>query len=306
MSGHVPVMLPEVLAALAPQDGGVYIDGTFGGGGYTTAILKSSNCSVLGIDRDPAAIVRGQALAQDFSGRLFLAHGTFSDLASHFAAAGFEKASGVVLDLGVSSFQFDEPERGFSFRADGPLDMRMSAEGISAADVVNTMDERALAGIIARYGEELKARAIARAIVRARPIARTLQLAELIAEVLGPKARAQAIHPATRTFQALRIYVNGELDELSAALEGAAQVLAPGGRLVVVSFHSLEDRIVKQFIRGRSDAAPRTSRHAPDAASALPEFRLLFRNAQVPQESETVANPRARSARLRAAERLAA
>lgn len=306
MSGHVPVMLAEVMAALAPQSGGLYIDGTFGGGGYTAAILQSCDCSVLGIDRDPAAIARGQALAERFPGRLFLAHGTFSDLATHLAAAGFEKATGVVLDLGVSSFQFDEPERGFSFRADGPLDMRMSADGVSAADVVNTMDEKALAGIIARYGEEMKARAIARAIVRARPITRTMQLAELIAEVLGPKARAMAIHPATRTFQALRIYVNGELDELSAALDGAAQVLAPGGRLVVVSFHSLEDRIVKQFMRGRSDAAPRASRHAPDVGGAHPEFRLLHKNALGPEETEISANPRARSARLRAAERLAA
>lgn len=305
MSGHFPVMLAEVVGALSPRAGGLYVDGTFGGGGYSRAILQSCDCKVLGIDRDPAAIQRGRALAAEFPGRLMLAHGTFSNLDAHLAEVGFEHATGVVLDLGVSSFQFDEPERGFSFRADGPLDMRMSGEGPSAADVVNTADEKTLASIIARYGEELRARSIARAIVRARPITRTLELAELIADVLGPKARAQAIHPATRTFQALRIYVNAELDELTAALTAAEKVLAPGGRLAVVSFHSLEDRIVKQFLRGQSDAAPRASRHTPEVRIAPARFTLLHRNAVLPGEAEIAVNSRSRSARMRAAEKLA-
>lgn len=306
MSGHVPVMLAEVLEALAPHDGGLYVDGTFGGGGYTRAILESCNCTVLGIDRDPAAIARGAALAEQYPGRLILVHGTFSNLDVHVAEAGFDKASGVVLDLGVSSFQFDEPERGFSFRADGPLDMRMSAAGDTAADVVNTLDEKMLATIIARYGEEHRARAIARAIVKARPITRTLELAELVANVLGPKAKAQAIHPATRTFQALRIYVNGELDELSGALKAAETALGPCGRLAVVSFHSLEDRIVKQFLRGQSDTAPRGSRHVPEQHAVPARFTLLHRNAVLPGTVETAANPRARSAKMRAAEKLVA
>ncbi|MGB8601975.1 MAG: 16S rRNA (cytosine(1402)-N(4))-methyltransferase RsmH [Rhizomicrobium sp.] len=306
MSGHVPVMLAEVLEALAPHDGGLYVDGTFGGGGYTKAILESCNCTVLGIDRDPAAIARGAALVEQYQGRLILVHGTFSNLDVHVLEAGFDKAAGVVLDLGVSSFQFDEPERGFSFRADGPLDMRMSAAGDSAADVVNTLDEKMLATIIARYGEEHRARAIARAIVNARPITRTLELAELVANVLGPKAKAQAIHPATRTFQALRIYVNGELDELSGALKAAETILGPGGRLSVVSFHSLEDRIVKQFLRGQSDTAPRSSRHVPEQHAVPARFTLLHRNAVLPGAVETAANPRARSAKMRAAEKLVA
>jgi 16S rRNA (cytosine1402-N4)-methyltransferase len=303
--GHIPVLLKDVLEALSPRDGGHYVDGTFGGGGYARAILEAADCRVLGIDRDPAAIERGRTLAALYPGRLTLVHGAFSRLDEYLAATGMAQTDGVVLDLGVSSFQFDEPERGFSFRADGPLDMRMSGEGVSAADVVNTADEHTLAGIIARYGEEHQARRIARAIVKARPLGRTGELAELVAGVLGPKARAQGIHPATRTFQALRIHVNDELGELERALEAAGRVLAPEGRLCVVSFHSLEDRIVKQFIKARSDAAPRASRHAPETAGRA-EFRLLSARPVVPGETEIAANPRARSAKLRAGVKLAA
>jgi 16S rRNA (cytosine1402-N4)-methyltransferase len=306
MSGHVPVMLQEVLAALAPRDGGRYIDGTFGGGSYACALLEAADCSVLGIDRDPDAIVRGRKLIARYPGRLTLVQGEFSQMDEILAAQGGDRAAGVVLDLGVSSYQFDEPERGFSFRADGPLDMRMSKAGTSAADFVNTADEKTLANVIAEYGEEREARRIARAIVKARPIARTLKLAELIADVMGPKARAQAIHPATRTFQALRIYVNDELGELTRALEAAGDVLAPDGRLAVVSFHSLEDRIVKRFLTSRSDAAPRASRHVPAAPAPRPQYRLLTRQAEKPGEAEIAVNPRARSAKLRAAVKLAA
>jgi 16S rRNA (cytosine1402-N4)-methyltransferase len=306
MSGHTPVMLNEVLEALAPCDGGRYIDGTFGGGGYTRAILEAADCRVLGIDRDPEAIARGATLAALYPGRLTLVQGTFSHLDEYAADAGLDGVHGVVLDLGVSSFQFDEPERGFSFRADGPLDMRMSLEGMSAADFVNTADEKTLADTIARYGEEHRARAIARAIVKARPIARTAQLAEIVAAVLGPKARAGAIHPATRTFQALRIRVNDELGELETALDAAGRALRPGGRLAVVAFHSLEDRIVKHFFTAESDARPHASRHAPDAVRVRPQYRLLTRKPRLPSEAEIAANPRARSARLRAAEKLAA
>ncbi|MDE2183614.1 MAG: 16S rRNA (cytosine(1402)-N(4))-methyltransferase RsmH [Alphaproteobacteria bacterium] len=306
MSGHVPVMLAEVLEALNLRDGGHYVDGTFGGGGYARAILEACDCRVLGIDRDPQAIARGKALAALYPGRLTLVHGTFSQLDRLLGATGESGTNGVVLDLGVSSFQFDEPERGFSFRVDGPLDMRMSAEGASAADIVNTADEKTLAGIISRYGEEHQARRVARAIVAARPISGTLELAELVSKVLGPAAARQPIHPATRTFQALRVHVNDELGELERGLEAATRVLKPEGRLAVVSFHSLEDRIVKQFLSGRGTAAPRASRHAPDAPRPKALYRPLGSRPRLPSESEIAANPRARSAKLRAAERLAA
>ncbi len=299
MSTHVPVMLAEVLEELSPRDGARYIDGTFGGGGYARAILEAADCRVLGIDRDPDAIARGQALVAQFGGRLTLVHGHFSQM----DVLSPEMADGVVLDLGVSSFQFDEPERGFSFRADGPLDMRMSRDGESAADFVNTADEKTLATVISRYGEENRARAIARAIVAARPIATTAALADIVSKALGPAAQRYAIHPATRTFQALRIHVNDELGELERGLESATRVLADKGRLAVVSFHSLEDRIVKQYLNAQSTTAPRGSRHAPErAASAL--YRLLTTRPRMPDAAEIERNPRARSARLRAAERL--
>jgi 16S rRNA (cytosine1402-N4)-methyltransferase len=301
MSGHLPVMLNEVLEALSPRDGAHYIDGTFGGGGYSSAILEAADCRVLGIDRDPDAIARGQALVERFAGRLTLVQGEFSTM-DQFAA----ESDGVVLDLGVSSFQFDQPQRGFSFREDGPLDMRMSLSGETAADVVNNSDERTLTLIIARYGEEKNARRIARAIIAARPVTGTAQLAAIVSEAQGPAALRHAIHPATRTFQGLRIHVNDELGELERGLDAALKILKPEGRLVVVSFHSLEDRIVKQFLGSRSTSAPRASRHAPDVAGAKPVFQLLSKGAQTPSVGETQSNPRARSAKLRAGVKLAA
>lgn len=304
MSGHVPVMLAEVLEMLQPKNGAHYVDGTFGGGGYTRAILEAADCKVLGIDRDPDAIARGQKLVEHFAGRLTLVHGEFSQLESYLGGA---KTNGVVLDLGVSSFQFDEPARGFSFRENGPLDMRMSKQGESAADFVNTADEETLANVIYRLGEERNSRRIARAIVAARPIAQTSALADIVKEAQGPAAARLPIHPATRTFQALRIHVNDELGELERGLEGAASALAPHGRLVVVSFHSLEDRIVKQFLSARSATAPQGSRHAPVTARAHgAAFRILTGRPLMPSDTEVEGNPRARSARLRAAERLAA
>jgi 16S rRNA (cytosine1402-N4)-methyltransferase len=300
MSGHVPVMRDEVLEALEPTAGGHYVDGTFGGGGYARAILETADCRVLGIDRDPDAIARGQALVAEFGDRLTLVHGPFSEMGSFV-----DETDGVVLDLGASSFQFDEPERGFSFREDGPLDMRFAKEGQSAADVVNGADEATLADIIARFGEERHARRIARAIVAARPLRRTGELAEIVSRALGPQAQRFAVHPATRTFQALRIYVNDELGELTRGLAAAARILRPKGRLVVVSFHSLEDRIVKQFLTERGARKPGGSRHLPQAHAAHPaEFRVLTQKPRTPSEREISQNPRARSARLRAALRL--
>jgi len=301
MSGHLPVMLSEVLEMLQPRDGAHYVDGTFGGGGYSSAILEAADCKVLGIDRDPDAIARGQALVQRFGGRLTLVQGEFSHM-DEFTQA----TDGVVLDLGVSSFQFDQPARGFSFREDGPLDMRMSLSGESAADVVNTADERSLTQIIARYGEEKNARRIARAIIAARPITGTAQLAAIVSEAQGPAALRLAIHPATRTFQALRIHVNDELGELERGLDASLKILRPQGRLVVVSFHSLEDRMVKQFLVGRSTAAPRASRHAPVTAAPKAAFQLLTHRPRTPSETEIASNPRARSAKLRAGLKLAA
>jgi len=301
MSGHIPVMLNEVLEMLQPRDGAHYIDGTFGGGGYTRAILEAADCSVLGIDRDPAAIARGQDLVQYFGGRLTLVLGEFSRM-DGFAS----QSDGVVLDLGVSSFQFDQPERGFSFREDGLLDMRMSLSGMSAADFVNSAEHSELASVIARFGEEKNARRIATAIIAARPVTGTAQLAAIVSQAQGPAALRHAIHPATRTFQALRIHVNDELGELTRGLEVAQNILAPQGRLVVVSFHSLEDRIVKQFLTGRSDAAPRASRHAPAMVAPKPVFQLLTPRARVPGDAEIASNPRARSAKLRAGIKLAA
>ena len=302
MSGHLPVMLKEVLAMLSPKDGEHYVDGTFGGGGYARAILEAADCKVLGIDRDPDAIARGQTLVAQFGGRLTLVQGEFSHLDSLLGGA---RTNGVVLDLGVSSFQFDEPERGFSFRADGPLDMRMSREGASAADFVNATDEKTLTTVISRLGEEHNARRVARAIIAARPVTTTAQLAEIVKTAQGPAAARLAIHPATRTFQALRIHVNDELGELDRGLEASQVSLAPGGRLVVVAFHSLEDRIVKQFLSRRSTSAPRASRHAPDMRSNA-AFKLLTGRPLTPDAPEIQSNPRARSARLRAALRIAA
>jgi 16S rRNA (cytosine1402-N4)-methyltransferase len=287
-------------------DGGVYIDATLGAGGYSRAILEAARTEVIAIDRDRDAIARGMAMVEQFSGRLTLVQQRFSQLDDIALRFGHGSVDGVVLDIGVSSMQLDEAERGFSFRLDGPLDMRMGGEGVSAADIVARASERDLAAIIAILGEERFARLVARAIVRERekaPIATTAQLAAVVGTVVH--ARPDRIHPATRTFQALRIFVNEELDELAGGLAAAERVLKPGGRLAVVSFHSLEDRIVKAFLADRSGARG-TSRHAPASLGPAPSFKLLTRRAVPAGEAEVAANPRARSAKLRAAERTAA
>lgn len=297
---HIPVLLPEALEYLAVVEGGRYIDGTFGAGGYSAAILERGG-RVLGIDRDRSAIEAGQRLAAASGGRLTLVEGRFGDLDELARALDFLPVDGVVLDVGVSSMQLDDSARGFSFRHDGPLDMRMGTGGASASDVVNQAPRRELAAIIGVLGEEKKAGRIARAIERARaetPIVRTMQLADIVAAA-APN-HGLRIHPATRTFQALRIFVNRELEELARALAAAEAMLRAGGRLVVVAFHSLEDRIVKRFLQERSQIA-RGSRHAPLAESAPPTFELIARHAIDPGEVEIAANPRARSARLRAA-----
>jgi len=305
---RVPVMVAEVIEALAPRDGALYVDGTFGAGGYTLALLEAARCKVCGIDRDPQAIAAGAALAARHPGRLELFNGRFGDMERLLTARGVTQVDGVALDIGVSSPQIDEPARGFSFRLDGPLDMRMSADGPTAADIVNTAEEAELADIIERYGEERFARRIAHAIVAARaqmPITRTAQLAEIIRGVV--RRASDSIDPATRTFQALRICVNDEIGELQRGLAAAERLLAPGGRLAVVSFHSLEDREIKSFLRRRSGGAGGVSRHLPaQAKSRAPSFALLTRRAVRPGETEIANNPRARSARLRAAERTAA
>jgi 16S rRNA (cytosine1402-N4)-methyltransferase len=303
--GHAPVMLSEVLQALAPRDGGIYVDATYGRGGYSRAILEAAECQVYGIDRDPEAVAAGRAMAADYAGRLDIIDGRFGEMDRLLPVAAVD---GIALDLGLSSPQIDQAERGFSFRHDGPLDMRMSGSGPSAADAVNSLPERELADILWRLGEERRARQVARAIVAARQqqaITRTGQLAEIVRRVVRPGK--DGIDPATRTFQALRIYVNDELGELERGLGAAERLLAPGGRLAVVAFHSLEDRLVKRFLRGRSSAAPRASRHQPEADTApAATFELLSRQALRPGASECAANPRARSARLRAASRTAA
>ncbi len=307
---HTPVMLPEVLEALAPRAGAIYLDGTFGGGGYSQAILDAAPCTVWAIDRDPAAIARGAALAARHPGRLHLIEGRFGDMVALLGRHGVTQLDGVVLDIGVSSFQIDDPARGFSFRSDGPLDMRMGAGssnegGPTAADLVNGLPEDELADTLYQLGEERLSRRIARAITTARaqaPITTTQQLAETIRAVV-PRDKS-GIDPATRSFQALRIRVNDELGEIERALAAAAALLAPGGRLVVVSFHSLEDRLVKRFMQGASGHNPAPSRHDPArlaaGAPARPAFRMLARGAAKPGPAETNANPRARSARLRA------
>jgi 16S rRNA (cytosine1402-N4)-methyltransferase len=305
---HVPVLRAEMLAALAVRREGTYLDATFGAGGYSRAILAAGAARVLGLDRDPAAVARGRALAAQQPAFTML-EGCFGELAAILARAGVERVDGLVLDLGLSSAQLADPARGFSFAADGPLDMRMSGTGLSAAELLATADEGTLADLIFRYGEERAARRIARAIVEQRrraPLRRTHELAALVARTIG--RGSGRIDPATRTFQALRIHLNDELGELERALAAADEVLAPGGRLVVVAFHSLEDRLVKRFLAERSGARPRPSRHQPlpAAAPAGPRFRLLTRQPVRPGAAEIAANPRARSARLRAALRLPA
>lgn len=309
---HAPVLLAEVVEALVPVRGGVVLDGTFGAGGYTRALLEADpQRHVIAVDRDPDAIASGQALVRAMAPRLTLVPGRFGDLETIVDEFAREHApeglSGVVLDIGVSSMQLDEAERGFSFRLDGPLDMRMEQAGPSAADLVNEAEEATLADVFYHYGEERRARAIARGIVEARrrkPFETTRELADLVARFV--RADPHGPHPATRAFQALRIAVNDELGELVRALHAAERVLAPGGRLVVVTFHSLEDRIVKQFLAGRAGRNPGGSRHLPAAAPIQPTFRLATKGPVVPSDAEILANPRARSAKLRAGERLAA
>jgi 16S rRNA (cytosine1402-N4)-methyltransferase len=297
---HIPVLARRAIAWLAVKPGGLYIDATFGGGGYAGAILQTAGAQLIAIDRDRTAIAQGASLVEQSDGRLRLAEGRFSNLE---AIVGAERPDGVVFDLGVSSMQLDEPARGFSFRLDGPLDMRMGTEGPGAADVVARAAERDLAAIIARLGEEKHARAVARAIVRARSrraIDSTRALAEIVAAAVP--ARHGTIHPATRTFQALRIFINDELSELALGLAAAERALKPSGRLVVVAFHSLEDRIVKTFLAERS-RSPAGSRHRPEITAPRPTFRALTSRPETPDPSELAANPRARSAKLRAAER---
>ncbi|MCP8937172.1 16S rRNA (cytosine(1402)-N(4))-methyltransferase RsmH [Alsobacter sp. SYSU M60028] len=302
---HVPVLRREVIDALGLKPGGVYCDGTFGAGGYTRAILEARpDIRVLAIDRDPTAIAGGQDLVREADGRLTLVHGRFGDLDAIARDAGLTPLDGVVLDIGVSSMQIDDPSRGFSFRHDGPLDMRMEMAGESAADLVNGLEEGALADLIYLYGEERRSRAVARAIAQARkvePIVTTKRLADIVAGVV--RAARDEIHPATRTFQALRIAVNDELGELERALAAAEAALAPGGRLVVVTFHSLEDRIVKRFMTERTGREASPSRHAPAAAARTPTFATVSRKPVVAGEAEVSANPRARSAKLRVVER---
>ena len=302
---HIPVLMNEVVDALALRDGGRYLDGTFGAGGYTTAMLDRADCQVIAIDRDPDAIAAGRALAQRYSPRLRLIEGRFGDMADLLSG---EEVDGITLDLGVSSMQFDQAERGFSFRNSGPLDMRMEKNGPSAADLVNTTEEAELADIFWRYGEERKSRRVAHAIVerrREKHIETTGELAEIVRRAVGPSARDES-DPATRAFQALRIAVNDELGELERGLAAAETVLAPGGRLAVVSFHSLEDRAVKEFVRARSGRTPSPSRHAPPRGEErVATLRDLSRKPVLPSEAEVYANPRSRSARLRVAEKLA-
>lgn len=304
---HKPVMLAEMLEALSPADGKIYVDGTFGGGGYSRAILEAANCTVIAIDRDLDACKRAQELQTHYGKRLIFIRGCFGDMKTLLEKAGYAKIDGFILDLGVSSFQLDEKDRGFSFRCDGPLDMRMDTQSATtAADIVNGAAEKELADLIYRYGQERKSRSIARRIVERRqekPFKTTTDLALLVREIV-PRSRKDHNDPATRTFQALRIAVNDELGELERALAAARDVLSPGGRLVVVSFHSLEDGIVKSFLRGHSDTGAKISRHMPEPAqaqSAPPAFTLLSKKALFPREEEKQHNPRARSARLRAA-----
>jgi 16S rRNA (cytosine1402-N4)-methyltransferase len=305
---HVPVMLDEVLQGLAVRDGGVYLDGTFGAGGYAKAILEAADCRLIAIDRDPDAVAAGAAAVAKFDGRLTLVQGRFSEMGQLAADAGASQLQGVTLDLGVSSMQLDQAGRGFSFSVDGPLDMRMSQAGESAADVVNSREQDELADIIYHYGDERRSRAVARAIIRARetaPIERTSTLADIVAKAVRATGKGgKRIHPATRTFQALRIYVNSEIEELRQGLAAAERLLAPWGWLAVVSFHSLEDREVKQFLSERAGLRPAGSRHRPPSEDQRPiTFQLPRRGATKPGATEIAANPRARSARLRLAQR---
>jgi 16S rRNA (cytosine1402-N4)-methyltransferase len=300
---HIPVLGRQAIAMLQPRAGGIYVDATFGAGGYSRAILEAAGARVIGIDRDRSAVTAGFDLVDRSDGRLTLVEDRFSNLAEICAAQGVDAVDGVVMDVGVSSMQLDEAERGFSFRLGGPLDMRMGHDGPTAAEVIAKASEADLANIIYIFGEERHSRSLARAIVAARkqaPITTTRALADIIAKVV--RSKPGEIHPATRTFQGLRIFVNEELDQLHLALSAAERVLKPGGRLVVVSFHSLEDRIVKNFLVERAKAGG-GSRHLPVVTQAAPSFHILTKRPVTPDDDEVAANPRARSAKLRAAER---
>ena len=307
---HVPVLLEEVIAALAPQPGDVVVDATFGAGGYTRRLLDAG-ATVHAFDRDPDAIAAGQGWPEtaELPPRLVLHPRRFSELAEGLAEAGVAQVHGVVFDIGVSSMQLDQAARGFAFSTDGPLDMRMSQAGPSAADFVNEADEAEIADVLYRYAEERQSRRVARAIVAARPLSTTGEFAHVVRKALGYRANVKGAgaqkDPATRSFQAVRIHVNGELDELAAGLAAAEQMLAPGGKLAVVSFHSLEDRIVKQFLREASGATPAGSRHLPMRHSAVSPVFEKPSAAIRPGPAEEARNPRARSATLRWAVRTA-
>jgi 16S rRNA (cytosine1402-N4)-methyltransferase len=298
---HVPVLLKEAMEALDPREGGLYVDGTFGGGGYARALLDRG-AGVMALDRDPSAIRAGEALKAASGGQLELVEARFSELDEVAKRLGVDAVDGVVLDIGVSSMQLDDAARGFSLRFDAPLDMRMGISGRSAADILRDEDEATIADILFHFGEERAARRIARAIVadrEAKPFTSTLELARLIARV-APARRGELTHPATRAFQALRIAVNEELSELTHGLCAAELLLKPGGRLVVVTFHSLEDRIVKQFLAGRSGRGRAASRRLPgEPAEAVPTFEVPRGQPIEPSEAEAHANPRSRSAKLR-------
>lgn len=301
---HVPVLLDEVLDALAIAAGERHVDATFGAGGYTKAILERG-AEVAAFDRDPTAIEGGRALASEAGERLVLIEAPFSAMAEELGARDLVPVDGVTLDIGVSSMQLDRAERGFSFQQDGPLDMRMAGEGMTAAEWLNEADEAEIADVLFRFGEEPRARRVARAIVSARPLTRTSELANVVRKALGHRPHDKK-DPATRTFQAVRIFINRELDELVEGLAAAERVLRPGGRLAVVTFHSLEDRLVKRFLRERSGGEPAGSRHRPAAGPrAVPSFEPPAKAVR-PGDEEISRNPRARSATLRVARRTAA
>lgn len=303
---HIPVMKNEVLAALALRDGGSYVDATFGAGGYASAMLEDCDCSVYGFDRDPAAIEKAKAVGDRFPGRLFFFNRPFSEMEDALAGKDVSLVDGVVFDLGVSSMQLDNPDRGFSFRFAGRLSMRMDGGKPDAGDVIARANASELASIFKIYGEEKYSRPIARAIVESRaraPIETTDELASIVARAAPQRANSR-IHPATRVFQALRIFVNDELGQLIAGLRAAERLLRPAGRLVAVTFHSLEDRIVKRFFSSRSSSRPSASRHAPPGHEIRPSFEAIYRKPLLPNKDEVDLNPRARSAKLRAGSRL--